>query len=148
VRLRRQHKWGPARIAPHVGLPVSTVHRILVRRGVNRLAWMDRLTGRVVRRYEQRVPSELVHMDARSQPVIASSSGVSLRAAVGARSVMRGVRTGGWTGGHDLIHLVVDDHSRLAYSEIPADETGDSCAGVSARAHDASSPRMASTSRP
>ncbi len=38
VKLRRQHKWGPARIAPHVGLPVSTVHRILVRHGVNRLA--------------------------------------------------------------------------------------------------------------
>jgi transposase-like protein len=50
VKLRRQHKWGPARIAPHVGLPVSTVHRILVRHGVNRLAWMDRPTGRVVRR--------------------------------------------------------------------------------------------------
>ncbi len=38
VKLLRQHKWGPARIAPHVGLPVSTVHRILCRHGVNRLS--------------------------------------------------------------------------------------------------------------
>jgi transposase-like protein len=63
VRLRRQHKWGPARIAPHVGLPVSTVHRILCRHETNRLTWMDRPTGRVVRRFERAVPGELVHMD-------------------------------------------------------------------------------------
>lgn len=56
VRLRRLYKWGPARIAAHVGRPISTVHRILVRRGVNRLAWMDQPTSRVVRRTERAVP--------------------------------------------------------------------------------------------
>lgn len=30
---------------------------------------------------------------------------------------------------------MVDDHSRLAYSEIPPDESGDTCGGVYARAH-------------
>jgi transposase InsO family protein len=38
-------------------------------------------------------------------------------------------------GGYDMIHSVVDDHSRLVYSEILADETGDTCAGFYARAH-------------
>jgi len=38
-------------------------------------------------------------------------------------------------GGYDMIHSVVDDHSRLAYSEILADESGETCAGFYARAH-------------
>jgi Homeodomain-like domain len=62
-RLRRQHKLGPAGIAPRVGRPASTVHRVLVRHGLNRLAAMDRPTGRVIRRYERARPGELVHLD-------------------------------------------------------------------------------------
>ena len=42
---------------------MSTVHRILVRHGVNRLAWMDRPTGRDFPRYERAVPGEFLHMD-------------------------------------------------------------------------------------
>ena len=38
-------------------------------------------------------------------------------------------------GGYDRIHSVVDDHSRLAYSEILPDETGPTCAAFYARAH-------------
>jgi hypothetical protein len=55
VKLHRQHTWSPIRSTSQVGLPVSTVHRILVRHGVNRVAWMDRPTGRVLRRYERAV---------------------------------------------------------------------------------------------
>jgi transposase len=62
-RLRRTHKLGPARIAPRVGRPASTVHRVLVRHGLGRLAVMDRPTGRVIRRYEREHPGELVHLD-------------------------------------------------------------------------------------
>ena len=57
------HKLGPARIAPRVGRPASTVHRVLVRHGLGRLAVMDRATGRVIRRYERARPGELVHVD-------------------------------------------------------------------------------------
>jgi transposase-like protein len=38
-------------------------------------------------------------------------------------------------GSYDVIHSVADDHSRLAYSEVLANETGETCAGFSARAH-------------
>ena len=38
--------------------------------------------------------------------------------------------------GFDYIHSVVDDHSRLAYSEIHDDEKGDTCAGFFERAID------------
>ena len=47
VALRQSRKLGPARLAGIVGVPASTVHRVLVRHGVNRLRWMDRPTGRV-----------------------------------------------------------------------------------------------------
>src|SRR5690349_21387397 len=52
VRLRQREKLGPARIGARLGMPASTVHRVLVRHGLHRLAWMDRPTGRVIRRYE------------------------------------------------------------------------------------------------
>jgi transposase len=49
VELRTTLKRGPARIGAQLGVPASTVHRVLVRNGLNRLAWMDRPTGRVIR---------------------------------------------------------------------------------------------------
>ena len=52
VALRQSRKLGPARLAGIVGVPASTVHRVLVRHGVNRLRWMDRPTGRVIRRID------------------------------------------------------------------------------------------------
>ncbi|MFF8297267.1 leucine zipper domain-containing protein, partial [Streptomyces globisporus] len=48
--LRRTRKLGPARIGPILGLPASTVHRVLTRHRLNRLAWLDRPTGIVIRR--------------------------------------------------------------------------------------------------
>ncbi len=39
------------------------MHRILTRHGLNRLAWLDRPTGAIVRRYERARPGELVHVD-------------------------------------------------------------------------------------
>jgi transposase-like protein len=132
VRLRRQHKRGPAPVAPQVGLPVSTVHRILVRHGVNRLAWMERPTGRIVRRYERAVPDELVHMDVKKLGRIPKSGGWRTLGEDVGRANRRADRRG---GGYDTIHSVVDDHSRLAYSEILADESGETCAGFYARAH-------------
>jgi transposase-like protein len=61
--LRRDRKLGPARIAPLVGMPALTVHAVLARHGLSRLAWMDRPTGTVIRRYERARPGELVHVD-------------------------------------------------------------------------------------
>jgi transposase-like protein len=63
LRLRRRERLGPARIAARLGLPASTVHRVLVRHQLNRLAWLDRPTGRPIRRYEHPRPGDLVHLD-------------------------------------------------------------------------------------
>jgi len=62
-RLRRTRKLGPARIGGILELAHSTVHRVLVRLGLNRLDWMDRPSGRVIRRIHTSHPGELVHID-------------------------------------------------------------------------------------
>jgi hypothetical protein len=63
LELGQSRKLGPARIAPLVGLPASTVYRVLCRHRRNRLAWMDRPTGQLICRYERAHPGELVHVD-------------------------------------------------------------------------------------
>jgi len=63
VALRQSRMLGPARLAGIVDVPASTIHRVLVRHGVNRLKWMDRTSGRVIRRIETSRCGELVHID-------------------------------------------------------------------------------------
>ncbi len=64
--LRRRTKLGPIRIGIRLHMPASTVHRVLVRQQLNRLSWMDRPTGRVIRRYEDAHPGDLVHVMSRN----------------------------------------------------------------------------------
>src|SRR4029450_2733154 len=59
LRLRHRGRLGPARIAARLGLPASTVHRVLVRHGCNRLGWLDRPTGRAMRPHEEGPAGEL-----------------------------------------------------------------------------------------
>jgi transposase InsO family protein len=114
------------------------VSRILRRHGVPRLCECDPLTGEVIRaskstavRYERERPGELVHMDVKRIGKIPDGGGWrSLgREAVGSTK---------WRGrvGYDYVHSLVDDHSRLAYSEILPDEKGETCANLLLRAAD------------
>jgi transposase InsO family protein len=131
VELREQRKLGPARIAPLVGLPASTVHAVLARRGLSRLAWMDRPTGQVVRRYERDRPGELLHVDVKKLGRLREGGGwrVHSRDSDQSRAARRAPRVG-----FDYVHAAIDDHSRLAYAEIHADEKADTCAGFLRRA--------------
>src|SRR5437870_4920177 len=61
--LRTHRGYGPARIAGIVDMPASTVHRVLVRGGLNRLEQLDRPTRAPIRRMEMVRPGELVHVD-------------------------------------------------------------------------------------
>src|SRR5262245_21237152 len=45
VGLRVARRWGPARIAFHLHLNPSTVHRVLTRYRCLRLSWTDPMTG-------------------------------------------------------------------------------------------------------
>ncbi|MFE9688151.1 IS481 family transposase, partial [Streptomyces sp. NPDC006285] len=126
-RLRQNRKLGPARIGPILGLPASTVHRILTRHGLNRLAFLDRPTGQVIRRYERDRPGELVHVDVKKLGRIPDGGGHKVLG----RQAGRATRS---SMGFDYVHSAVDDHSRLAYSEIHADEKADTCADFLRRA--------------
>jgi transposase-like protein len=63
IKVRVLRRWGPARIGYPLGLHPSTVHRVLTRYGMARLRWLDRPTGRVIRRMEPVRCGEMVHID-------------------------------------------------------------------------------------
>ncbi|MDQ0766984.1 hypothetical protein QFZ32_000458 [Streptomyces canus] len=120
--LRRERKIGPARIGPILGLPASTVHRTLTRHRLNRLAFLDRPTGQVIRRYERDRPGELVHVDVKKLGRIPNGGGHKVLGRQAGRAARSAV-------GFDFVHSAVDDHSRPASSEIHGDEKADTCAG-------------------
>lgn len=130
---RRVHREGPDLLGPRVGVPARTVSRILARHGVPRLAVCDPMTGEVIRsskattvRYEKDRPGELVHVDVKKLGRIPDGGGW--------RAHGRSEQVRGRGNGYDFVHSMVDDHSRLAYSEIHDDEKTDTCAGFLTRA--------------
>lgn len=130
VALRQSRKLGPARLAGVVGVPASTVHRVLVRHGVNRLRWMDRPTGRVIRRIETTRPGELVHIDVKKLARVPDGGGHKIHGRTGTRNGSMGHRGLGYTH----IHTAIDAYSRLAYSEFAGTENRDNCAAFLRRA--------------
>ncbi|MEU9197467.1 IS481 family transposase [Streptomyces hundungensis] len=127
IKVRILRRWGPARIAHLLHLVPSTVHRVLTRYGLARLAHLDRATGRVIRRYERERPGELVHVDIKKLGNIPDGGGHKVLG----RQAGRKKRSG---AGYSYLHTAVDDHSRLAYSEIHPDEKKETAAGFWTRA--------------
>src|SRR5579875_1118325 len=142
VRLRVSQRLGPARIAFRLGLAPSTVPAVLARYGCPPLAHLDRATGRVVRRYEREHPGELVHVDIKKPGNIPDGGGWrALGRQAGRRNRQATITPAGRTRyrnpiiGYSYLHTATDDHSRLACTEILADETKDTAAAFLARAH-------------
>ncbi|HSP02321.1 MAG TPA: IS481 family transposase [Acidimicrobiales bacterium] len=139
VAARAEHRRGQDWLGPEVGVPARTVGRILRRHDVPRLASCDPMTGEVIRaskttavRYERDRPGELVHMDVKKIGRIPDGGGWRAHGRqAGSTSRDRKRRVG-----FDFVHSLVDDHSRLAYSEILDDEKAGTCAGFFARAVD------------
>jgi transposase InsO family protein len=128
--LREKRGWGPARIGHRLGLHPSTVHRVLRREGMPRLADVDLATRRALRRdvirYERDRPGELVHVDIKKLGRIPDGGG---HRAVGRAAGRRNGRltttirhNGHPVIGYGYVHTAIDDHSRLAYSEVLPDE--------------------------
>jgi transposase InsO family protein len=126
VALRQSRRLGPARLAGIVGVPASTVHRVLVRHGVNQLRWMDRPTGRVIRRIETSRCGELVHIDVKKLARVPDGGGHKKlgRAATKNRPGL----------GYTHIHTAIDAYSRLAYSEFAGVEDSVNCVAFLGRA--------------
>lgn len=130
VALRTSRKLGPARLAGIVGVPASTVHRVLVRHGVNRLRWMDRPTGRVIRRITTSRCGELVHIDVKKLARVPDGGG---HRKLG-RNLETRRRRARSVGGYTHIHTAIDAYSRLAYSEFAGVENTENCVAFLDRA--------------
>ncbi|MFF1880633.1 IS481 family transposase [Pseudarthrobacter sp. NPDC058196] len=133
VALRFTRQWGPHRISAHLHLARSTVGKVLARYRMPRLACVDHGTGLPVRkpapqRYEHEHPGDLVHVDIKKLGRIPDGGG---HRALGRAKGRRNRRAG---TGYAYLHHAVDDHSRLAYSEILADEKKETAAAFWLRA--------------
>ena len=133
---RAEHRDGPDVLAPKVGVPARTISRILRRHGVPYLRECDPMTGEVIRsskqtavRYERDRPGELVHMDVKKIGRIPEGGGWRAHGRAIPRDRVNGP-------GYDYIHSLIDDRSRLAYSEVLPDEKGTTCARFLQRAID------------
>ncbi len=137
LQLRQRERHGQDWIGPELGVPARTVSAILRRHRVPYLRECDPLTGVVIRaskttavRYEHDHPGSLVHMDVKKVGRIHDGGGWKAHGREhGQTAKQKRARIG-----FDYIHSVVDDHSRLAYSEVLADEKGPTCAAFLLRA--------------
>lgn len=132
-QIRRDRKYGPARIAAvlehesGIRVSVATVHRVLVRRNLNRLSLLDPPTGeqlRAVLRYEDPAVGFL-HVDIKKLGRIPTGGGWRAHGR-GSPGALASKRAGAGTGGvgFTYLHTAIDDHSRLAYTECLEDEKG------------------------
>ncbi len=128
IEARHERREGPAPLSVATGVPSRTISRVLSREGVPRLSECDPMTGVLIRaskvthhRYERERPGELVHVDVKKIGRIPAGGGWRAhgRAVKNDDYAHKQARTG-----YDYVHSMVDDHSRLAYSEILADERG------------------------
>ena len=146
VNLRHPRRWGPDRFSYLLGVPRSTVGRVLARYRMPLLAHLDQATGLPVRRtkpvrYEADAPGDLVHVDIKKLGKIPDGGGwrVFGRTSAQHRQAQaasdRAARAGAPASrGYVYLHHAVDDHSRLAYSEQLSDERKETAAAFWLRA--------------
>jgi transposase InsO family protein len=108
---RRRSGHGPRPIAARLSYPHATVWKVLHRGGCSRAEPKPREPARL---YEWPCPGDLLHVDwttlARfEEPGHAVTGDRTSSAAKKRRKV-----------GYDVVHAIVDDHSRLAYAEVLA----------------------------
>ena len=122
---RVTEKEGPHLMAGRLGIPRSTIYAVLRRRGLSRLSTLDRTTG-VPIRYVKDCPGELVHIDIKKLGRVPDGGGWRIHGMENRGSKQR--------VGYEFAHSMVDDHSRVAYTEILDSEDAQACAGFMLRA--------------
>jgi transposase InsO family protein len=120
---RRQTGWGPRLVAGATGFCHSTVWKVLKRAGISR---PPKPIKEAANRYEWPCPGDLLHMDTSEY---ARFQRPGHRVTGDRRSQDRRHQDG-----VDVIHAVVDDHSRLAYAEIHDNQKAATVVGFLERA--------------
>ena len=118
--LRKITGWGPDRISAVLGIPRSTTHRSITRLGLCR----SKKPREAVHRYEYATPGAMLHADTKK---LGRIRGLGHRMNGDRRTRNRGI---GW----EVMHMVIDDATRLAYTEVLPDEKGRTTALFLARA--------------
>jgi transposase InsO family protein len=124
INARLRHRRGPHGLSWRLHIARSTIYAVLRRYGLSRLR--TRHTDPVIR-YEWPEPGDLVHLDVKKLGRIGTGGG---KRVLGQGPGRRGGV--GW----DFVHVAIDDHSRLAYAEICADERGETTVAFTIRALD------------
>jgi len=109
IVLRRQ-RLTMSSIAVQLQLSRATVARILVRAGLNRLSRLE--PAPVYPRYERSTAGELLHLDIKK---LGRIKRLGFRITGNPRDTVDG---SGW----EFVHVAIDDHSRVAYAQVLADE--------------------------
>jgi transposase InsO family protein len=113
---RAASAYGPARLGAMLGIPASTVGKVLARAGCSR---RRSATRPAAVRYERARPGELLHVDTKRLGRFHQVGKAILR-----DGIQRSPRAG-W----QHLHVAVDDHSRIAYCEVLAGQGAEaSCA--------------------
>jgi transposase InsO family protein len=122
VELRKK-RMTQARIAEYLSLSKATVSRVLSRAGLARLSDLDPVEP--VQRYEFEQPGDMIHIDTKKLGRIEKTGH---RATGDRRDRSRGA---GW----EVLFVAVDDHARIAYTELYPDETQENACRFLANAH-------------
>jgi transposase InsO family protein len=117
IKVLRYQRWTCRQIAGAVGVSATTAARILRRGGLSRRGRLE--PPRLVQRYEHAHVGDLLHLDTKK---LGRIQGVGHRITGQRRHTTRGI---GW----EFLHVAIDDHSRVAYLELLADERGETVAG-------------------
>ena len=112
VEALRRQRYSGGQIAAELAISPATVSRILRRLGLNRLSALE--PAEPVRRYERQRPGELIHIDIKKLGKF-NDIGHRITGDRRGQSNRRGV---GW----EYVHVCIDDHSRIAFAQIMANE--------------------------
>ena len=131
VRLRRL-RMTAAQIALALGMALSTVSAVLMRVGLGKRSRLE--PPEPPNRYERRRAGELVHVDVKKLGrILRPGHRVTGKRVRPPRTYMtdgRRIGVAGW----EFVHVAIDDHSRLAYAEVLADEKAATAAAFLQRA--------------
>jgi transposase InsO family protein len=116
VEALRRQRHTAKHIAAEIGVSAATVSRILRRLGLNRIRDLE--PAEPERRYEREKPGEMIHLDIKK---LGRFDKIGHRI-TGDRTGQSNSRGVGW----EFVHVCVDDHSRVAFSQIMIDEKADS----------------------
>jgi len=129
LELRRQRRTY-AQILTLLPVSKATLSRILRRHGLNRLSALEPPKPPVLR-YERDAPGDLVHVDIKKLGKVPPGGGWRVH---GRNTATRTAKAKRAKIGFSYVHSAVDDHSRLAYSEIHDDEKAVTCTAFWKRA--------------